>query len=90
VGFYVAALVAAGWIDRARDRLKYLTRLVRPAVNPELKYGFNEWFDSRTGLPKGNDWQSWSASMYLYAAACVATGRTPLFDECRAASPHWQ
>ena len=89
VGFYVAALVAAGWMDRARDRLKYLTRLVKPARDPELKYGFNEWFDARTGLPKGNDWQSWSASMYLYAAACVATGTTPLFDECRAASPGW-
>lgn len=90
VGFYIAALVAAGWTDRARDRLKHLTKLVRPAYNPELKYGFNEWFEARSGLPRGNDWQSWSASMYLYAAACVATGKTPLFDECRAASPGWQ
>ena len=89
VGFYIAALVAAGWMDRARDRLKHLTRLVKPARNPELKYGFNEWFHARNGLPRGNDWQSWSASMYLYASACVATGRTPLFDECRAASLGW-
>ncbi|MFW6158659.1 MAG: glycoside hydrolase 100 family protein [Planctomycetota bacterium] len=90
VGFYVAALVALGWMDRARDRLRYLSRLVRPARNHDVKYGFNEWFNARTGVPSGNDWQSWSASMYLYAAACVATGTTPLFDECRAASPHWE
>jgi hypothetical protein len=90
VGFYVAALVAVGWLDRARDRLKYLTRLVKPGRDPELTYGFNEWFNARSGMPSGNDWQSWSASMYLYAAACVASGTTPLFDECRAASPGWK
>ncbi len=89
VGFYIAALVAVGWHDRARDRLLYFTRLVKAAHNQELKYGFNEWFNARSGLPSGNDWQSWSASMYIYAAACVATRTTPLFDECRAASPGW-
>jgi pentatricopeptide repeat protein len=31
----------------------------------------------------GNDWQTWSASMYLYAAKCVEEKRTPLFDEMR-------
>jgi hypothetical protein len=89
VGFYVAALVAVGWLDRARERLKFLTRLVKPAREHDVPFGFNEWFNARNGLPSGNDWQSWSASMYLYAAACVATESTPLFDECRAASPEW-
>ncbi len=89
VGFYVAALVAVGWMDRAHARLKHLAKLVKAGVDPELHYGFNEWFNARTGLPSGNDWQSWSASMYLYAAACVATGTTPLFDECRSLSPRW-
>jgi hypothetical protein len=89
VGFYIAALVAVGWMDRARERLKHLTRLVKPARDHNVTFGFNEWFNARNGLPSGNDWQSWSASMYLYATACVASGTTPLFDECRARSPHW-
>ena len=35
------------------------------------------------GKPRGQDWQTWSAAMYLYATECVATGRTPFFDEIR-------
>ena len=35
------------------------------------------------GAPAGQDWQLWSASMYVYATACVEAQRTPLFDEVR-------
>lgn len=82
-GFYIAALVAAGRTKLARTRLDDLTRLVRPARNHQVSHGFNEWFDAMRGHPCGQDWQTWSAAMYLYAAACVERGRTPFFDEIR-------
>ena len=82
-GFYVAALVAAGRRDLAMKKLAALTDLVRRAKTPDLRFGFNEWHQAQNGLPKGHDWQTWSAALYIYAAECVRRGRTPLFDEVR-------
>jgi len=82
-GFYVAALVAAGRQDLAVKKLDALTDLVGRAKTPELKFGFNEWHQAQNGLPKGHDWQTWSAALYIYAAECVRRGRTLLFDEVR-------
>ena len=82
-GFYVAALVAAGRYRLAEERLQSLTRLVRPAREAQVEFGFNEWIRAQDGLPSGHDWQSWSASMYLYAADCVERRRTPFFDRIR-------
>ena len=82
-GFYVAALVAAGRMDLAEKKLIALTELVRRGKNPALGFGFNEWHQAQDGLPKGNDWQTWSAALYIYAAECVRQGRTPLFEEIR-------
>ena len=82
-GFYVAALVAAGKFRLAERKLVALTELVRPAKQAQVEFGFNEWFKAQDGLPKGEDWQSWSAAMYLYAAACVEQKRTPFFDSVR-------
>jgi hypothetical protein len=31
----------------------------------------------------GEDWQTWSAAMYLYAAACVEQRKTPFFEAVR-------
>lgn len=77
-GFYIAALVAAGEQRLAEGKLRALTALVRPCrkARPERPgaFGFNEWFRAQDGAPAGEDWQTWSASMYLYAAACVETG----------------
>jgi hypothetical protein len=82
-GFYVAAVVAAGRQRLAERKLAALTEVVRPAVNRELRFGFNEWFKAQDGRPRGQDWQTWSAAMYLYAATCVEQGRTPFFDRVR-------
>jgi hypothetical protein len=82
-GFYVAALVAAGEQALAEVKLAALTKLVRQARNsppvPEGAHGFNEWFRAQDGHPSGQDWQTWSAAMYLYAAACVEQGRALFF-----------
>jgi len=82
-GFYIAALVAAGCSRLARSRLNELTRVIRLARNHGVSHGFNEWFDATTGQPCGQDWQTWSAAMYLYAAVCVERGSTPFFDQIR-------
>ncbi|WP_426091483.1 glycoside hydrolase 100 family protein [Flavobacterium sp. DSR3-2] len=55
---------------------KYIT-----AENQE--FGFNEWIKAQNGEPKGQNWQTWSAAMYLYAAKCVEEKRTPFFEEMR-------
>jgi len=82
-GFYIAALVAAGEQALAEVKLRALTELVRPARNlPPTHpgaFGFNEWFHAQDGQPAGEDWQTWSASMYLYAAACVEAGTALYF-----------
>ena len=79
-GFYVAAAVAAEMPMVAGRRLEALTELVRPAREQPVEFGFNEWFRAQDGTPQGQDWQTWSAAMYLYASACVERGE-PLFFE---------
>jgi len=85
-GFYVAALVAAGRLALAQRKLLALADLVRPARRVALPFGFNEWFKAQDGAPMGQDWQTWSAAMFLYACACVEQARTPFFEEIRAGS----
>ncbi|HEX7553938.1 MAG TPA: glycoside hydrolase 100 family protein [Geothrix sp.] len=82
-GFYVAALVAAGEQRLAEEKLLALTALVQVSRKLPPTHagagGFNEWFRAQDGGPAGEDWQTWSASMYLYAAACVEAGRALYF-----------
>ena len=47
------------------------------------KFGFNEWIKAQNGEPKGQNWQTWSAAMYLYAVKCVEEKCTPFFEEMR-------
>ncbi|MFZ0034727.1 MAG: glycoside hydrolase 100 family protein [Sedimentisphaerales bacterium] len=82
-GFYVAALVAANKYKLAERELLALTELVRAARKADVEFGFNEWYRAQDGRPRGEDWQSWSAAMYLYAAKCVEEKRTPFFEEIR-------
>jgi len=82
-GFYVAALVAAKRFKLAGEKLDALTRCIKLSNSENLEYGFNEWIKAQDGKPMGQDWQTWSASMYLYAAKCVELKSTPFFDEMR-------
>lgn len=83
--FWVAALVAVGRHELARQKLGALTRLVKPARGAGISWGFNEWLRPEDGCPCGQDWQTWSAAAYLYAVAAVETGQTPFFDCVRSA-----
>ena len=78
-GFHIAALVAAGKHHLAKEKLFVLTDLIKTSRNKELEYGFNEWYKAQDGLPMGQDWQTWSAALYLYAAKCVQDKKTPFF-----------
>jgi len=82
-GFYVAALVAAGKHELAGEKLVVLTQSIKISNNINLDFGFNEWIKAQDGKPMGQDWQTWSAALYLYAAKCVEEKRTPFFDEMR-------
>jgi hypothetical protein len=82
-GFYIAALTAAGRHKLAQKKFEALTRLIQPARTAKTKFGFNEWFKAQDGKPRGQDWQTWSAAMYLYAAECIERKRTPFFDKIR-------
>jgi hypothetical protein len=82
-GFYIAALVAAGRHRLAARKLEALTQLIRRPRKEPVEWGFNEWHHAQDGSPQGQDWQTWSAAMYLYAARCVEENRTPFFDACR-------
>lgn len=82
-GFYIAALTAAGRHKLAEKKFEALTRLIQPARITKVEFGFNEWFKAQDGKPKGQDWQTWSAAMYLYSAVCVQFKRTPFFDKIR-------
>ena len=82
-GFWVAALVAAGRHELALEKLLALAEVVRPTRVVNRDFGFNEWLSAHDGVPRGQDWQSWSAAMFLFAAECVAQRSTPFFDAMR-------
>ena len=80
-GLYIAALVAAKRYKLAEKKLMAFTEMVKLSKNKSLKYGFNEWIKAQDGMPMGQDWQTWSAALYLYAARCVEIKKTPFFNE---------
>lgn len=80
-GLYIAAIVAVGCQKLAERRLFDLTDLVRPARDHDLAFGFNEWIKAQDNTARGQDWQTWSAAMYLYATACVEQKKALFFDE---------
>jgi glycogen debranching enzyme len=82
-GIYIAALVAAKRYALAAEKLQVLTQAMKLTHTANVDYGFNEWLKAQDGKPMGQDWQTWSAALYLYAAKCVEEQGTPFFDEIR-------
>jgi len=82
-GFYVAALVAAKRYTLAKEKLVALTHCIKLSVSGNVEFGFNEWIKAQDGKPMGQDWQTWSAALYLYAAKCVEENDTPFFNDIR-------
>ena len=82
-GLYVAALVAAKRYTLASEKLVALTHCIKISNSGTVEFGFNEWIKAQDGKPMGQEWQTWSAALYLYAAKCVEEKHTPFFDEIR-------
>ena len=59
------------------------SRIVKIAHAGTIGFGFNEWIKAQNGKPMGQDWQTWSAALFLYAAKCVEEKETPFFNEIR-------
>jgi len=78
--FYVAALVAAKRYKLAEKKLITLTELMKKTHTQKVDFGFNEWVKAQDGKAMGQDWQTWSAAIYLYAARCVEEKKTFFFD----------
>lgn len=77
-GLYVAALVRAGYLDRARENLHKLAQADK--LGRQRPWEFNEWLHGITGEPRGSADQAWSAGMYIYAYRCVQEGCEPVFS----------
>jgi hypothetical protein len=82
-GLYVAALVAAKKYKLAGEKLMALTHIIKTSNTRSIDFGFNEWLKAQDGRAMGQDWQTWSAALYLYAVKCVEEKRTPFFDKVR-------
>lgn len=82
-GLYVAALVAAKRYKLAENKLVALTHLIKISNNRDIDFGFNEWLKAQDGKAMGQNWQTWSAALYLYAVKCVEEKSTPFFDKIR-------
>ena len=82
-GIYIAALVAAKKYTLAKEKLEVLTHFVKISKTSNVDFGFNEWIKAQDGKVMGQDWQTWSAALYLYAAKCVEEKNTPFFDDIR-------
>ena len=80
VGFYVVALIKLGLLEEARRTLGSLAKLVVGSENPDLSFGFNEWYKAQTGEPVGHDWQTWSAATFIYAAECLKNKEVLFLD----------
>jgi hypothetical protein len=79
----VAALVAAKRFELAGEKLVSLTNIIKKSNSGNLEFGFNEWLKAQNGKAMGQEWQTWSAALYLYAVKCVEEERTPFFDTIR-------
>jgi len=75
-GFYIVALVKMKKYQQAKEELINLAQANLQKLNG---YEFNEWLDGRTGKPKGEPYQGWSAGTYLYAYECVKKRKVLFF-----------
>jgi glycogen debranching enzyme len=82
-GLYVAALVKMKKYKKAEKELERLAEgvmqklKIRDLAKP---YEFNEWLHGKTGKPKGESYQAWSAGTYLYAYECVRRKKLIYFN----------
>lgn len=82
-GFYVAALVKMNIHDKAQAELEKLAKanLQKLRIRDFKEgYEFNEWLHGKTGKPKGEPYQAWTAGTYIYAYECVKRKKAIYFE----------
>jgi glycogen debranching enzyme len=93
-GLYIVALIKTGQFAKAKIELENLAKadlqIIKEPGSPEYlnetaetkkirQKEFNEWLDGKTGLPKGEPYQAWSAGTYLYAFECLKAKKVLFF-----------
>jgi glycogen debranching enzyme len=82
-GFYIAALIKMGEHEKAEKELALLAKgnLQKMAIrNYKQEHSFNEWLHGGSGEPKGEPYQGWTASTYIYAYECVKQKKATYFE----------
>ena len=87
LGFYVAAIVAAGFPLLARRKLAALTEFIRNSRNSSLAFGFNEWVRASDGVACGEDWELWSRG-YVPLCRSVRGTKAGLAVSARSSGVH--
>ena len=77
-GFYVTALIKAKRYEKASLELELLAKANKSGLR--MEWEFNEWLDGKSGKPKGEPYQGWSAGTYLLAYESVKRGSVPFFS----------
>jgi glycogen debranching enzyme len=86
--FWVILLAGAGRYQEAWNDIHRLAESLRVAQPGSESWGFHEYFDGKTGQPKGHRWQSWNAAGYLLAHAALVSNRFACFESKFAPSAH--
>jgi hypothetical protein len=76
-GFYVVALLKVG---RKKEAQKALGDLAKANLQKLKESEFNEWLHGKTGKPKGEPFQGWSAGTYIYAYDCLKQDKILFFE----------
>jgi len=79
MALYQWALVAAKRYTHARKKLAALIHCIKISNSGTIEFGFNERIKAQGSKPMREEWQTWSAALYLYAAKCVEEKCTPFF-----------
>lgn len=82
-GFYVAALVKMNMHDKAKKELEILAKGNMQKLKTrdhKIGYEFNEWLHGKTGKPRGEPFQGWTAGAYIYAFECVKQKKAIYFE----------
>ncbi len=77
-GFYVASLVKAKQLSKAKKELQKLAEA--NCLGRKVKWEFNEWLEGKYGKPKGGVYQAWSAGSYLFAKEAVQRKKVPFLS----------
>ncbi|MCK5416612.1 hypothetical protein KAI92_04250 [Candidatus Parcubacteria bacterium] len=82
-GIYVVALIKLKKYEQAEEELERLAKGNMQKLKTrdfKVGYEFNEWLHGKTGKPKGEPYQAWSAGTYIYAYECVKQKKVLFFD----------